>query len=122
MSRLARGWRRGGDGRPRWRAPRSVLFAILASARRGSPERPVQTDWAQIRKPQSGRIRSGPTIWARRLSRIVWVARASMLAVFAVVLAIAVGLPTGLCAGFYRGAFDPDHHADHRRVAVILPS
>ena len=41
------------------------------------------------------------------LSRVVWGTRVSMQAgVFAVLLAIAIGVPVGLAAGYYRGAVD----------------
>ena len=110
MSRLARGWVRA-RRRPLALAGAGVvlLFAILAfGAPWIAPSDPLQTDWAQIRKPPTWAHPFGTDDLGRDvLSRIVWGARASMQAgVFAVVLAIAVGLPTGLVAGFYRGAFD----------------
>jgi peptide/nickel transport system permease protein len=40
-------------------------------------------------------------------SRVVWGARISMQAgVFSILLAMAIGVPTGLAAGYYRGALD----------------
>ena len=110
MSRLARGWRRARRRPPALAGAAVVLlFAILAfGAPWIAPSDPLQTDWAQIRKPPTWAHPFGTDDLGRDvLSRVVWGARISMQAgVFAVVLAIAVGLPTGLVAGFYRGAFD----------------
>jgi peptide/nickel transport system permease protein len=86
-----------------------VLFAVLAL---GAPwigrQDPTRTDWGQIRKPPSWAHPFGTDDLGRDgLSRVVWGARISMQAgVFSILLAIAVGVPVGLVAGFYRGRLD----------------
>jgi ABC-type dipeptide/oligopeptide/nickel transport system permease subunit len=86
-----------------------LLFTALAL---GAPwiaaTDPLRTDWSQIRKPPTSAHPLGTDDLGRDvLSRVIWGARVSMQAgVFAVVLAIAVGVPTGLVAGYYRGVFD----------------
>jgi peptide/nickel transport system permease protein len=109
-SAVRRGWRRA-----RRRPPALVgagvvlLFAALAI---GAPwiglASPVQTDWSQIRKAPSWAHPLGTDDLGRDvLSRVVWGTRVSMQAgVFAVLLAIAIGVPVGLVAGYYRGAVD----------------
>jgi peptide/nickel transport system permease protein len=105
-----RGWRRA-----RRRPPALVgagvvlLFTALAI---GAPwigmADPVKTDWSQIRKAPSWAHPLGTDDLGRDvLSRVVWGTRVSMQAgVFAVLLAIAIGVPVGLAAGYYRGAVD----------------
>ena len=109
-SAMRRGWRRA-----RRRPPALVgagvvlLFTALAI---GAPwigmVSPVKTDWSQIRKPPSWAHPFGTDDLGRDvLSRVVWGTRVSMQAgVFAVLLAIAIGVPVGLAAGYYRGAVD----------------
>lgn len=69
---------------------------------------PLQTNWSQIRKAPSwahpfGTDDLGRDTW----SRVVWGTRVSMQAgVFSIVLAIGIGVPVGLVAGFYRGTVD----------------
>jgi peptide/nickel transport system permease protein len=69
---------------------------------------PYQADWKQVRK--------GPT-WAHpfgtddlgrdALARVVWGTRISMQAgVFSILFAMALGVPLGLVAGYYRGPLD----------------
>src|SRR5215470_695122 len=109
-SAVRRGWRRA-----RRRPPALVgagvvlLFVALAI---GAPwigmASPVKTDWSQIRKAPSWAHPFGTDDLGRDvLSRVVWGTRVSMQAgVFAVLLAIAIGVPVGLAAGYYRGAVD----------------
>src|SRR5207245_222011 len=63
-------------------------------------------DWGQIRKAPSRAHPFGTDDLGRDgFSRVVWGARISMQAgVFSIVLAIVIGVPTGLVAGYYRGA------------------
>jgi len=69
---------------------------------------PIQGDWKQIRKAPTWAHPFGTDDLGRdNFSRVVWGARISMQAgVFSILLAIAVGVPIGLVAGFYRGALD----------------
>jgi peptide/nickel transport system permease protein len=86
-----------------------VLFVVMAI---GAPwiatSDPARTDWSQIRKPPSLAHPFGTDDLGRDgFSRLVWGARISMQAgVFSILLAIAIGVPTGLAAGYYRGTFD----------------
>jgi peptide/nickel transport system permease protein len=86
-----------------------VLFVALAL---GAPWitsiDPLQTDWKQIRKAPTLAHPFGTDDLGRdNFARIVWGSRISMQAgVFSILLAIAVGVPTGLIAGFYRGGLD----------------
>jgi peptide/nickel transport system permease protein len=69
---------------------------------------PTLTDWSQIRKAPSWTHPFGTDDLGRDgFSRVVWGARISMQAgVFSILLAIAIGVPIGLTAGYYRGALD----------------
>src|SRR5512145_3397933 len=69
---------------------------------------PLQTNWSQIRKPPSLLHPFGTDDLGRDgFSRVVWGARISMQAgVFSILLAMAVGVPVGLVAGYYRGGLD----------------
>ena len=110
VGRLRRAWRQGR------RRPASVigavvvlLFVVLAL---GAPwiatVDPLQTDWKQIRKAPTLAHPFGTDDLGRdTFARVVWGSRISMQAgVFSILLAIAVGVPTGLVAGYYRGALD----------------
>jgi peptide/nickel transport system permease protein len=69
---------------------------------------PLQTDWKLIRKAPTLAHPFGTDDLGRdTFARVVWGSRISMQAgVFSILLAIAVGVPTGLIAGFYRGGLD----------------
>jgi len=69
---------------------------------------PVRTDWSQIRKAPSRAHPFGTDDLGRDgFSRVVWGARISMQAgVFSILLAIVIGVPIGLVAGYYRGGLD----------------
>ena len=100
-----------------------LLFVVLAiGAPWIAPSDPIATDWAQIRKAPSvgAPVRDRRSRARRALARRSG-ARASRCrpGVFSILLAIAVGVPAGLVAGFYRGRLRPDRHAAHRRVAVV---
>jgi len=86
-----------------------VLFVVMAL---GAPwivtADPVRTDWSQIRKAPSWAHPFGTDDLGRDgFARLVWGARISMQAgVFSILLAMAIGVPVGLMAGYYRGALD----------------
>jgi peptide/nickel transport system permease protein len=86
-----------------------VLFVIAAV---GAPwivtTDPVRTDWSKIRKAPSWAHPFGTDDLGRDgFSRVVWGTRISMQAgVFSIVLAMAIGVPIGLMAGYYRGGLD----------------
>src|SRR5438067_3034737 len=73
-----------------------------------APFDPVRTDWSQIRKAPSRAHPFGTDDLGRDgFSRVVWGARISMQAgVFSILLAIVIGVPIGLVAGYYRGGLD----------------
>ena len=86
-----------------------ALFVIMAV---GAPwlatTDPVRTDWSKIRKAPTWAHPFGTDDLGRDgFSRVVWGARISMQAgVFSILLAMAIGVPVGLMAGYYRGALD----------------
>ena len=69
---------------------------------------PIRTNWSQIRKaPTVAHLFGTDDLGRDVYSRVVWGARTSMQAgVFSILLAIAVGVPTGLVAGYYRRTVD----------------
>jgi peptide/nickel transport system permease protein len=107
---LRRGWRRV------LRRPVSVLGSaivlLFVSCALGAPliarTDPAATDWSQIRKPPTSAHPFGTDDLGRdNFARVVWGSRVSMQAgVFSILLAIAVGVPLGLVAGYYGGALD----------------
>jgi peptide/nickel transport system permease protein len=107
---LYRAWRRARRRPPAVAGAVVVLvFAVLAV---GAPwmaiDDPLKTSWSQIRKPPTWAHPFGTDDLGRDVfSRVVWGTRVSMQAgVFAILLAIAIGVPIGLVAGYYRGAVD----------------
>jgi peptide/nickel transport system permease protein len=109
-SPLRKGWRRAGR-RPAAVAGAIVVLLFMAMAI-GAPwiasTDPLRTDWGKIRKPPTWTNPFGTDDLGRdNFSRVVWGTRISMQAgVFAVLLAIALGVPTGIVAGYYRGGLD----------------
>ena len=107
---LARGWRRA-RRRPASVAGALVVLGFVVLAL-GAPwiarTDPLKIDWSQIRKPPSFTHPFGTDDLGRDgLARVVWGTRISMQAgVFSILFAIAIGVPTGLVAGYYRGALD----------------
>ena len=107
---LRRGWRRI------LRRPASIagavivlMFVVVAV---GAPwiagTDPIATNWSQIRKPPTSAHPFGTDDLGRdNFARVVWGSRVSMQAgVFSILLAIAVGVPLGLVAGYHGGVFD----------------
>jgi peptide/nickel transport system permease protein len=86
-----------------------LLFVVAAvAAPLIATTDPIRTDWSKIRKAPSWAHPFGTDDLGRDgFSRVVWGARISMQAgVFSILLAMAIGVPVGLVAGFYRGALD----------------
>jgi len=107
---LWRAWRLG-RRRPAALAGATVvlLFVVMAvAAPLIATTDPIRTDWAKIRKAPSWTHPFGTDDLGRDgFSRVVWGARISMQAgVFSIFLAMAIGVPVGLVAGYYRGALD----------------
>jgi peptide/nickel transport system permease protein len=77
-----------------------VLLALLAPAI--APFDPVATTWSAIRKaPNASHWFGTDEIGRDVLSRVIWGARASLLAgVVSVSISLALGVPTGLLAGY----------------------
>src|SRR5881397_2495583 len=107
---LVRTWRVG-RRRPAALAGALIVLLFVATALAApwiATVDPIQGDWKQIRKAPTWAHPFGTDDLGRdTLSRVIWGARISMQAgVFSILLAIAVGVPIGLVAGFYRGALD----------------
>jgi len=105
-----RTWRRA-RGRPASAAGALIVLLFVATALAApwiATVDPIQGDWKQIRKAPTWAHPFGTDDLGRdTYSRVIWGARISMRAgVFSILLAIAVGVPIGLVAGFYRGALD----------------
>ncbi|WP_291297327.1 ABC transporter permease [Elioraea sp.] len=85
-----------------------LFFAIAIAAPLIAPYDPTRTNWAAIRKPPSAAFWFGTDENGRDiLSRVIWGARASLLAgVISVAIALAAGVPIGLTAGFLGGRVD----------------
>ncbi len=69
---------------------------------------PIETDWAAVRKPPSAAHLFGTDEIGRDvLSRMIWGAQASLLAgVVSVLIALLLGVPLGLLAGYRKGWTD----------------
>jgi peptide/nickel transport system permease protein len=110
ITTLVRGWRRAARRPPALVGAAVVLFYVLLAlgAPWIAPDDPLRTDWGQIRKGPSATHLFGTDDLGRDvLSRVIYGTRISMQAgVFSILLAMAVGVPAGLVAGFYRGVFD----------------
>ncbi|GGI97822.1 ABC transporter permease [Neoroseomonas lacus] len=83
-----------------------ILVAILAPLI--APHDPLQTSWTRIRKPPSWGFWMGTDENGRDvLSRVIWGARASLMAgVVSVMGALILGVPLGLLAGLAGGWTD----------------
>ncbi|MBI1846197.1 MAG: ABC transporter permease [Candidatus Rokubacteria bacterium] len=108
--RLARAWRRL-RRRPASVAGAVIVLAFVVVALGApwiAPADPVHADWKLIRKAPTWAHPFGTDDLGRdNFSRVVWGSRISMQAgVLAVLLAMAIGVPIGLVAGFYRGTLD----------------
>lgn len=86
-----------------------VLFVVLALAAPWiAPYDPLATSWSAVRKAPTALHWMGTDENGRDvLSRVVWGARASLLAgVVSVIIAAGVGVPAGVLAGFAGGWVD----------------
>ena len=83
-----------------------VTLAVLAPW--VSPYDPLATSWTAIRKaPAAGHWFGTDEIGRDVLSRVVWGARASLLAgVVSVLISLSIGVPVGLLAGYAGGKTD----------------
>jgi peptide/nickel transport system permease protein len=83
-----------------------ILLAVFAPL--VAPYDPIATDWGAVRKAPSAAHWFGTDENGRDvLSRVIWGARASLLAgVISVTIALAVGVPIGLLAGYVGGWLD----------------
>ena len=110
ITRLQLAWRRATRRPPALIGAAVVLLYLLLAlgAPWIAPDDPLRTDWSQTRKaPSAAHLFGTDDLGRDVLSRVVYGTRISMQAgVFAIFLAMAIGVPAGLVAGFYRGAFD----------------
>ena len=83
-----------------------VLIAVFAPVI--APQDPLQTSWSAVRKAPSAQYLFGTDEIGRDvLSRVIWGARASLLAgLVSVCIAMALGVPIGLLAGYVGGWVD----------------
>ena len=109
-TRLQLAWRRAARRPPALIGAMVVLLYLLLAlgAPWIAPDDPLRTDWSQTRKaPNAAHLFGTDDLGRDVLSRVIYGTRISMQAgVFAILLAMAIGVPAGLVAGFYRGAFD----------------
>ncbi|HLM35872.1 MAG TPA: ABC transporter permease [Gaiellaceae bacterium] len=84
-----------------------IVVAIFAPV--VAPYAPDASDFSQIlAKPSPEHLLGTDELGRDVFSRIVWGSRASIQAgVFATLLAMAIAVPIGLAAGYYRGWIDP---------------
>ena len=83
-----------------------VVIAILAPTI--APHDPLQTSWSDVRKPPSATHLFGTDEIGRDVaSRVIWGARASLLAgLVSVCISLSLGVPIGLLAGYVGGWTD----------------
>ncbi|MCQ0971118.1 ABC transporter permease [Paracoccus sp. TK19116] len=86
-----------------------AIFVILAALAPVLPiPDPAATDWGAVRQPPSAAHWLGTDEIGRDiLSRMIWGGRASLMAgVVSVAIAIVIGVPLGILAGYFRGWTD----------------
>ena len=86
----------------------ALFIALAVGAPHLAPHNPIKQDFRAIRKPPSATYWLGTDEVGRDvLSRLIWGARASLLAgVVSVSLSLCLGLPIGLAAGYLGGWVD----------------
>ncbi|MDO5620343.1 MAG: ABC transporter permease [Paracoccus sp. (in: a-proteobacteria)] len=108
--RQNRAWKKFASNRPALVGGGLVLFFVIVALL--APVLPIAdpaaTSWTAIRKPPSAEYWFGTDELGRDiLSRMIWGARASLMAgVISVGIALAVGVPLGLVAGYFGGWTD----------------
>lgn len=108
--RQNRAWKKFTSNRPALVGGGLVLFFVIVALL--APVLPIAdpaaTSWTAIRKPPSAEYWLGTDELGRDiLSRMIWGARASLMAgVISVGIALAVGVPLGLVAGYFGGWTD----------------
>jgi len=107
---LVRAWRRAARRPPALAGAAVVLFYVFLAIAAPwiAPDDPLRTDWSAIRKgPSAAHLLGTDDLGRDVLSRVIYGTRISMQAgVFSILLAMSIGVPAGLVAGFYRGVFD----------------
>jgi peptide/nickel transport system permease protein len=86
-----------------------AFFTLLAAAAPILPiPDPAATDWSAVRKaPSAAHWLGTDEIGRDLLSRMIWGARASLMAgVFSVAIAVCIGVPFGLLSGYFGGWVD----------------
>ena len=85
-----------------------VFVVVAATAPLLAPYSPSRPDFLAVRQAPSAEYRLGTDEIGRDvLSRVIFGARASLMAgVISVAIAMGVGVPLGLLAGYYRGSVD----------------
>jgi peptide/nickel transport system permease protein len=85
-----------------------LFIAMAIGAPWIAPSDPIQTSWSSLRKAPSWAHPFGTDDLGRDgFSRVVWGTRISMQAgVGSILLAMLLGVPLGLVAGYYRGVLD----------------
>jgi len=83
-----------------------VLLAVLAPTI--APQDPLQTSWSEVRKaPTATHLFGTDEIGRDVASRVIWGARASLLAgLVSVCISLSLGVPIGLLAGYVGGWVD----------------
>jgi len=97
-----------------------LFFAVVAISAPLLPiPDPAATSWSAIRKaPSLAHLLGTDDLGRDILSRMVWGARASLLAgIFSVAIAVVVGVPFGLIAGYFGGWID---HVISRVIEAFL--
>jgi peptide/nickel transport system permease protein len=86
----------------------AFFVAMALAAPWISPHDPLATSWSAVRKaPTAGHLFGTDEIGRDVLSRVIWGARASLLAgVISVTISLLVGVPIGLIAGYVGGWTD----------------
>jgi peptide/nickel transport system permease protein len=86
-----------------------LFFAVLAISAPILPiPDPIATSWSAIRKaPSAAHWLGTDDIGRDILSRMIWGARASLMAgIFSVAIAVVIGVPLGLVSGYFGGWID----------------
>ena len=83
-----------------------VVLAVLAPTI--APHDPLQTSWSEVRKaPSAAHLFGTDEIGRDVTSRVIWGARASLLAgLVSVCISLSLGVPIGLLAGYVGGWVD----------------